>query len=331
LRFPAGAAKVFRIEFAGNLVNTGDFAALWRQVRRSPRRLGARLVPGRRRRVRQAWSRVEAAPTHWWDIPPALQRRQRLATGDPGLSVPAYVTSGFLGTGLRGLSLGCGNGDKEAAWANTGAFTSLECYDLSAERVAAARKRHATHPVLSFEVADAYDLAFDSGAFDVIVFEDALHHLAPIPLILERCKRWLKPGGHLVVHEYVGPRKFQHSDRLLEAAAGVLAVLPERLRMSYAHGTVKRRVQRPSLLRMRLTDPSEAVESDLIRPTVRSLFDVLEERDLGVTLVSVVLDDIAQNFTQADRGWLELIFDVEDALLEAGELESIYALMVATA
>ena len=79
---------------------------------------------------------------------------------------------------------------------------------------------------------------------------------------------------------------------------------------------------------MRLLDPSEAVQSDLIVPTIHELFDVVEERKLGGTLVNLVLDDIAQNFHDEPE-WLRLLFSVEDAMIGAGEIDSDYTLIVA--
>ncbi len=225
------------------------------------------------------------------------------------------------------MSLGCGSGNKEARWAATGCFATLACYDQSPARIERAREQH-THSALRFEVADAYQLDFESEGFDVIIFEDALHHFAPVETILGHCVRWLDRRGYLFVNEYTGPRKFQYSDRQLETANAILALLPENLRVSYEHGTIKRRVRRPSRLRMRLKDPSEAVESDAIIPTIHNLFDVVEERKLGGTLVNLVLDDIAHHFG-SERDWLRLMFAVEDALMSVGEIQSDHTLIVA--
>jgi SAM-dependent methyltransferase len=271
---------------------------------------------------------VQRQPVHAYNVPAVVERRIRLSTGDPNVGVADYVTGRYLGSDLRGVSLGCGFGRKEALWVGTGAFAKLTGYDLSATRVEGARARY-PHPALEYVAADAYKLDLEPESLDIVIFEDSLHHLAPVATILERCHRWLRPGGHVVLNEYVGPRKFQSTDRQLEAADEILAMLPEGLRISYAHGTVRRRVQRPSLLRMRLLDPSEAVESDRILPTVHGLFDVLEERKLGGTLVGLVLDDIAHHFIQGADEWLQLMFDVEDELLASGDIESDYALVVA--
>lgn len=83
---------------------------------------------------------------------------------------------------------------------------------------------------------------------------------------------------------------------------------------------------------MRITDPSEAVESDAILPNVRELFEVVEERPLGGTIVHLAIGDNAGHFINGDAeaaGFLKLMFDVEDALIAAGELPSDHTLIVA--
>lgn len=312
-----------------NLVNVDDVWAAGRQLRRRPFWLAGRLLPGKARRVVATWGRAGEEATHFWDVPAVLARTQERATGRQDLPTADYLAAKYLQrSGLRGLSIGCGFGVKESRWAATGRFDRLDCYDLAPEAVRAASELH-THPALAFGVGNAYELEFEPGSFDVIVFQDSLHHLAPVRSILERCHRWLCEDGLLFVSEYTGPRKFQYSDRQLEAANALLALLPEERRVGFANGKVKRRIVRPSRLRMHLLDPSEAVDSESIVPGVRELFDVLEERPLGGTLVNLVLDDIAQHFRDDGDVWLRLMFEVEDALLAEGEIGSDYVLMAA--
>lgn len=319
------------MEFVGNFVNTDDVFALARQLRRRPRWVLSKFMPGQRRRVQAAWAHTSAPPVHFWDIPEVVTRRAAMATGDPALSIPDYTVRAHLSqSGLRGVSIGCGDGGREAVWARTGAFVELRCYDISPDRIDYARRRYAGNSSLQFEATDAYEVDITPASVDVVLFEDALHHLAPVSVILDRCREWLRPGGHLIVNEYVGARRFQYTDRQLEAANGFLASMPETARISYRHGSVKRRVKRPSRLRMRLVDPSEAIESDRIVPEVEARFDIIERRELGGCLVNLVVDDIAQHFTDGrNPRLLEMLFATEDELLATGEMPSDYIFLVA--
>lgn len=79
---------------------------------------------------------------------------------------------------------------------------------------------------------------------------------------------------------------------------------------------------------MRLRDPSEAVESDVIVPALRERFDVAEHRPLGGTLINLVLAEIAHHFSDSGDRYLRMLFVVEDTLISSGRLTSDHALLV---
>ena len=95
---------------------------------------------------------------------------------------------------------------------------------------------------------------------------------------------------------------------------------------------MKHEVMRPSVARMILSDPSEAVESSRILPLLRESFDVLDVRGYGGTLLEPVLSGIAHNFVGNDADTQRLLgtcFAAEDALLTTGELDHDFVLVVA--
>jgi hypothetical protein len=74
------------------------------------------------------------------------------------------------------------------------------------------------------------------------------------------------------------------------------------------------------------------VRSDEILALVADRFEILERRDLGGTLLHLVLEGIARRFdpdAAEDVRWIELLFEAEDALLASGELTSDFAVVVA--
>ena len=185
--------------------------------------------------------------------------------------------------------------------------------------------------VLELSVANAFELDFGPESFDVIIGEDALHHLSPLDALFARFDRWLRPDGFLFVNEYVGPRRLQISSRQAEAANALLTLLPESLRTDWHSDEVKRRVDRPGRLRVYLKDPSEAVESDRIVPLLRERFDVIEEKPFGGSIAETVITGIAQNFREGDRRAeqaLSLMFLAEELLLEAGEITTVRSAVV---
>ena len=81
---------------------------------------------------------------------------------------------------------------------------------------------------------------------------------------------------------------------------------------------------------MRL-DPSEAIESSAILPALDELFERVELRWMGGTLSHLVFAKIAQNFAADDpeaRRCVDLVFEAEDLLMDAGEIGSDYVVGV---
>jgi ubiquinone/menaquinone biosynthesis C-methylase UbiE len=320
-----------------NFVNTADASAFVRRATKTPRWLVGRVSSGADQRSREAWAHTQSNPIHWFDIPAVLERQNRLVSGDPAVDYVDYICATHLAgrSQLTALSLGCGTGAKELRWGQTGLFTTVSGFDFAQSRIELAQERTETAglgDVMDFRVADVFAVSVEPQSVDVVLFDDSLHHFKPVRKVLENVRGWLKPDGLLVVREFVGPRAFQWPDRHVEAANGLLALLPPRLRTHYVTGKVKTRVSRPSRLRMRLTDPSEAAESDLITGSVHDLFGVVEEFQLGGTIVHLATMDIAFHFANGEPDsarFLELMFDAEDALLESGDIPSDHMLIIA--
>ncbi|WP_328911709.1 MULTISPECIES: class I SAM-dependent methyltransferase [unclassified Streptomyces] len=310
-----------------NLINRHDADRLMRKVRRldlDPVLAKLRVRGGER--VVAHWSRVEPSQTEWWAIPAVIKRWNTLMTGDPDTSFPQYVAREHFAPrrDLRGLSLGCGTGGNELLWAKTGSFALLEGVDVADRRIdfaTGAAADEGLSDVLRFRVADVQTMTDDGERFDVLLGLQSLHHFAALDTTLPQLARLIEPGGLFVVDEFVGPTRFQWTDGQLDAANALLATLPEE-RRRLADGRIKRRVVRPSRMSMVLDDPSEAVDAAALLPGLRRLFDVVEERPYGGTVLHIAFSGIAHNFLGRDaetHDLLERCFAAEDnALPEIG-------------
>lgn len=79
---------------------------------------------------------------------------------------------------------------------------------------------------------------------------------------------------------------------------------------------------------MLLMDPSEAVESSKIMPLLRKVFDIVEVKEYGGTILNLLFSDIAHHFISNDedaKRILRLCLDIEDLLLELKEVPSDFA------
>lgn len=307
----------------GNLINRHDALRVGRKLRRGQLdKLVSKVRVRGTDRVVTHWSAVDPSLQEWWAVPAVVSRWNAFASGDPEVGFPQHVAKTWLAgrSGLRALSLGCGTGGNEVIWAGTGAFEQITGVDISPDRIEHATgqaKELGLDHVLSFRAADVAELLRAGETYDIVLGLQSLHHFDRLDETMDLIAGLLNPGGLLIVDEFVGPTKFQWTDGQLRAVDALLAELPED-RRRLADGRLKRRAVRPSLLSMRLDDPSEAVDAARLLPALRSRYRVLEERPYGGTVLHVALSGIAQNFRDDGPATAELVercFAAEDAVL----------------
>src|ERR1700733_14705404 len=92
-------------------------------------------------RTRSRWAAIEQPVRHWWQVPTITEHINRRMTGDTRVgfrewSVNTYFRDGKL---RKAISLGCGIGGREIAWAKEGVLGSLLGVDLTLSFIAAAQ------------------------------------------------------------------------------------------------------------------------------------------------------------------------------------------------
>jgi ubiquinone/menaquinone biosynthesis C-methylase UbiE len=230
------------------------------------------------------------------------------------------------------LSLGCGSAGTEIFAAGLRLFDSLRALDGSEEALAEGRKAAlaANARGLEFARADLNALDLPPAEFDVALMNMSLHHVKNLEGTLLAVERALKPGGIVVVNEFVGPSQFQFTDLQLAIAAAILEVLPDRWRMDATTGKPKTRYARQPRSHWNTVDPSEAVRSDEIVGLLESRFEVLVRRDYGGTILHLALEYIVHNFDRSDErdvAAIRLMGLLEDLLVRHGVIESDFTLM----
>jgi SAM-dependent methyltransferase len=96
--------------------------------------------------------------------------------------------------GKNVLDVGCGPGWLTVKYAEAGA--NVSSIDLTPRAVELARRFLVLRGLSAVvKEANAEDLPFDDGAFDLVVSSGVIHHTADIPAALRECRRVLKPGG----------------------------------------------------------------------------------------------------------------------------------------
>ncbi len=319
-----------------NYINSRDFYDLFHAAPAVLSELAYKIKLNKRQRIESAWAHVDVPPINWWNIPAVNMRWNSLISGSVETDYHQYIAKKWLNSesGLFALSLGCGTGHNELSWANSHKFERIDAYDLSVQRIktamaAAVDSGHGD--LIRYAVGDVFDINAPNGFYDVVMVEQSLHHFSPLDKILARIDAFLKKDGYFLVNEYVGPTRFQWTDRQIEVVNGLLAVLPAKYKTLWKSNTVKKSVIRPSHLRMILGDPSEAIESGKILSLLDSMFDIVEIKGYGGSILHLLFNGIAHNFLSNDEEtnkYLRLIFEVEDFLINNQDIKNDFIVAV---
>lgn len=314
------------------ILSFGDIIDSYYQIRlKGVQALAGRFGWSEKSRVTKAWDRNESFPAQWWSVPEIRNRWNFLITGDADKDYRQYIVDKYLAgkENLKLLSPGCGDGSKELKFAEYSNFDSIEAFDLAPGNIAKARENAErsgfTH--LRYFVQDAAEFDFGQSRYDCIVFDSFLHHIKDLEAVADKIHGGLQPDGILVINEYVGPNRFQWRDDQLRLANKILRELPTEYRKRWRSDRVKSGIYRPGLLRMVVSDPSEAVDSEHILGALRKRFTVLEEKPYGGNLLHLALKDIAHNFigdSPEKNRILHKLFDIEDEFLKDHESDFVF-------
>ncbi len=276
----------------------------------------------------------------WGGLPQIARNHNQLTTGRPEYYWIDYLRDQYFQDGRAGdvLSVGCGEGAIERLFKERGfVFDSITGIDLSEKCIQAAEARArevSLAPRIAYMAADLNRCELPRRAFDFIFFFHSLHHVKELEFVLGGCAKALRPRGILMANEFVGPSRFQWTDKQLQLANDIFRLLPAPLRYDLTHKNTKTEIRRPSVEEMMQADPSEAVRSAEIEALLRRYFQILEEKNWGGTLNHLIFEDTAGNY-DLEHPWhnaiLELLIHHENCLIENGVLPSNYKFFVAGA
>jgi ubiquinone/menaquinone biosynthesis C-methylase UbiE len=306
------------------LISIGDFIDFYYQLMLKRGRFNpfSTLFRSGIKRTQTWWNMQNARNTSFWNIPAIMYSWNKKITGESQTLYMHYVREKWFGgiAKINLLSIGCGEGRKEMEIARLCPEWNITGFDLSEKRIGNARSESLKRGInnVDFYVADVFNHQFEEAIFDIVLFDSSLHHFSNFSLLFDRLSRCLKEHGFVVINEYVGVDRFQWTREQLVAANGMLRTIPSDLRCRFGTGTVKNRIYRPGLIRMVLSDPSEAVQSSMILPSIHRYFTILDEKPLGGNLLHLVLKDIAHHFIDPDaraRDVLEGMIQTEDRFI----------------
>ncbi len=292
-----------------------------------------------RDRVVERWQdgsfTADLSQIHWMASPIVRQYLNRRASGDPNCDWLTWMLGRYIShRSHRVLVLGCGDGWLERAIAHHWWIERIDAFDVAAGAVerAAAEATRLGFDKIHYGVRDLNRETLPEGPYELIIAHSVIHHIENLELFYGELHRVLADDGLLLVNEYVGPKRFQFTDRQMDVMNGLFTSLPARYHHGMLCGNDYPRKERPSVEEMIATDPSEAVRSDEILGFLGRNFEVLDTIDYGGTLLHHLLYDVVQNFsmeTAADRAMVELLCVVEELLIVKSGMFSDFQIIAA--
>lgn len=267
----------------------------------------------------------------WWQSPQILRHINRRLCGEPldgfAAGLRARLARELGGKVLaRGVSVGCGNGSKEMELLKAGLVEDFDLFEISQVRVSHGLDRAKSEGLsdrVHFSLGDAFEAAWEAR-YDLVYWDNALHHMLDVRAACAWSRRVLRPGGYIVVNDYIGADRFQHSDRALEYASRVRRSLPHRFLEDGARpGTfLPEQVQRSDPDKLIAQDPTEAADSSRIVAEVARNFPGGRWVMLGGAIYHTGLNGLIWNFDRyGSDGLLDGYLIVDDLLSELGENE----------
>lgn len=209
----------------------------------------------------------------WNDFPPVLEYMSENFTGDKNKWWVQDFLERFCQTSFEhGLVLNCGNGWVERELIDKGAVTKVTAFDYSLDLLKKAKTERGKRSIFYF-LSDVYRVDFKENQFDQIINVASLHHVRYINRICRILSKSLKKDGLFVNFDYIGPHRNQYSKKQWHHIKRVNQSLPDLIK--------KNPLRKPHLPTLLVSDPSEAIHSELIIETVSKYFDLLERHDTG--------------------------------------------------
>ena len=236
----------------------------------------------------------------------------------------------------RGISIACGDGRKEMALLRAGLVRSFDLFEISQTRVATGveiyEKAKLSH-LVNWHLSDGVEhLERCPDSYDLVFWDNALHHMPDTARAVSASRVALRQSGLFAMNDFVGPSRFQWSDRALHFANMTRSKLPEKfLRSIHSHGrSIPRTILRPTIEAMLAADPSEAADSSSIIPALKKFFPDASLWPLGGTIYHLAMNDVLSNTDDiTDAATIEALLILEVALIELGEHH--YAACIASA
>jgi SAM-dependent methyltransferase len=253
--------------------------------------------------------------SNWWEHEAIVRYVNRRICGYPLAGIMAgdvALLKYLLGNTIaeRGVSVGCGAAAKEMILLRRGIVGHFDLYEISEARIKQATSAAAKWGLEGRITWHNYPADFDSPGsrgYDLVYWNNALHHMLDTRQALEWSRSVLKPEGLLYLNDFVGPDRMQWPDEMLRAATRVREALPPHLLELPRGKRVPTTVTRVDPRDIIANDPTECADSSAIVPAIHELFPGATVRPTGGVVYHLALHGILERITPSEG---EKLFDL---------------------
>ena len=264
-------------------------------------------------------SAVYYSHKYWNELPIVKAHIHRRISGDPDIDLFTHFADRVPQTFLRALILNCGNGWVERDLFARGMIAEAIGIDCSESLLDDARS--SAHDVgfpADYYLMDVNSAAFPTESVDLAVNYAAGHHIACLDRVFRTVCEILPDDGWYLGYDYVGPHRNQYGAEAWDEIWRVNELLPSHLRQALAY---------PHLPTMLLTDPTEAIHSELVLRVFRRYFEEVEYVSVGGAIAYPLLtfnDGIFAAPEEEQTPWVQQVLDADVRFLESHPDSSLF-------
>ncbi len=236
------------------------------------------------------------------------------------------------------LIVGCGAGELERNLYKNDYFENALGIDISEKSLELARKNANTDEIKNINYK-LFNLETDDylklGHFDLIIVTMAAHHINNLDYFYKGIYKILdKKNGLVVLNEYIGPNRFNHSDKVLSIINKLLNALDDSYKKNYLiEGCpIRSEYIRTPVEHFLKHDPSEAIKSEEIVVKLQKKFNIISYRPYGGQLNHMLLTGIIENFENDNKksgeSILKLLMTFEEILEDFNVIDSDFAFII---
>tara|TARA_B100001167_G_C16771173_1_gene307299 strand:- start:1617 stop:2618 length:1002 start_codon:yes stop_codon:yes gene_type:complete len=258
---------------------------------------------------------------YWNDLARVKQYKNKLSTGNENLDWIDDIKNKFSDylPFNEVLIVGCGTGWLERRLYDTGIGSNFDAFDISEKYIDQAKKQSGDRSITYF-IDNVNEMKYiPEKKYDAIFNFAILHHTENIDFAMKKLSHCLKQDGLMFNEEYIGPARNQYSDEHVKIMLEAMSDLPEKYRSPNR--------LRPPLANFRV-EPTEAIHSDLVKPSFEKYFDVVYERNMNGGIAYQILWNNIENFQDPKNNeankYLDYLLEQDFNLSKSGKVPILF-------